>query len=334
MNDQVADFGAKLALAFDLLNISRSRVAAVVQVDKSVVSRWARGQVRPSDHNLSQLTALIAAQAPGFTRRDWNEPVHRFAERLAGGQEAPPDVAAVTPPFPAASETEWLPKAAEQSRNETARDGDRYPGLYLQVRHRFANPQPFADLVPIWREGDQLKVKFDGPFWAHTGRIFILGHQLFMVAEDRAVSEGLWFQIMNGVSEGRALAMDGILTSVPHDRARAPGSTLTLMLRIADLHDPNVEPPGDLLTDYQNRIAALVDAGRVSELAGPEIIDHIINRTHVPREDGRTDHILRAPASRGMTVSSVEPNPVIEAAIRRWRAALGEDQAAPRLRLV
>ncbi len=335
MNEQVADFGAKLALAFDLLNLSRSSVAVAVQVDKSVISRWVRGQVRPSDHNLSQLTGLIAVRTPGFNRRDWNEPIERFAERLSGGQaEREPEPMAPPASATAGVVSEWLPKAAEQSRNEIARDGDRYPGLYLQVRHRFANSLPFADLVPIWREGDQLKVRFDGPFWAHTGRIFILGHQLFMIAEDRAVSEGLWFQIMNGVSEGRAVAMDGILTSVPHDRERAPGSTLTVMLRIGDLDDPNVEPPAELLAGYQNRIAALVDAGRVSELAGPEIIDHIINRTHTMRQDGRSDHILRAPASRGMTVSSAERHPVIEGAIRRWRAALGDDRATPRLRLV
>ena len=305
------DFGPRLALALQRLNLSRDQVSGAVAVDKSVVSRWVRGHVKPSDHNLTRLTRLIAERAPGFSRRDWGLPLAKFERSLEGDAG------------------EWLPKAAEQSRGETAGDGDRYPGLYVQIRQRFSNTgRPFAELAPIWREGAQLKVKYDGPGWAHQGRIFILGHQLFVAAEDLAVNEGLCFQILNGVPHGKALAMDGVLATVPHDRGRAPGATMTLMLRVADLRDPDSEPDPDLLKAYQTRIATLVDQGRVEELAGPAIIDHVSNRLGLPREDGAIDYLLRAPASRGMTVSRRGESPVIDAAIERWRAAL-RDIALP-----
>mgnify|MGYP000007444798 CR=1 FL=1 len=45
----------------------RGRLAADLGVDKSVVGRWATGAVRPSDHNLSRLTAL-ARRAGGRLR--------------------------------------------------------------------------------------------------------------------------------------------------------------------------------------------------------------------------------------------------------------------------
>ena len=324
--EHALDFGQRLELAIKALNMSRGGLAAEARADKSLVSRWVSGRTVPRGHYLHVLTRIVAARAPGFTQLHWDAPIEEF--RRAIGADAGAATYVADPDSSMVAAGEWLPYASDQSRNETIRDGDRYPGIYIQVRCRFANDKPFAECIPIWREGDQLRVRFDGPFWAHSGRIFILGQQLFMVTEDRAVAEGLWVQIMNGVSGGVAIAMDGILATVPHDRSRAPGATLALMLRIENLEPPYAEPPRDKIKAWQQRVHDLVEAGRVAELSGPEIIRHVTNQVHHRPPDGLVDHILTAPASRGFTVSSTNRHPAIDAAIRRWREVLA-DVAGP-----
>lgn len=64
-------FPAKLELALKACSMSRGRLAAELGVDKSVVSRWLNGANAPSGHNLSSLTAVVAARFEGFTMLDW-----------------------------------------------------------------------------------------------------------------------------------------------------------------------------------------------------------------------------------------------------------------------
>jgi transcriptional regulator with XRE-family HTH domain len=78
----IADFALKFGLALKTFNLSRSRLAQTVGVDKSVVSRWASGVQVPSDHNLSLLTEAVARHRPGFERRDWDLDAEGFANRL------------------------------------------------------------------------------------------------------------------------------------------------------------------------------------------------------------------------------------------------------------
>lgn len=78
----IGDFARKLVLALKTNNLSRSRLAQIAGVDKSVVSRWASGVQVPSDHNLSLLTEAIARIRPGFARRDWDLDTEGFASRL------------------------------------------------------------------------------------------------------------------------------------------------------------------------------------------------------------------------------------------------------------
>src|SRR3569623_2172243 len=71
---------AKLDLVLRALSMSRGRLAAAVGVDKSLVGRWASGAVTPSEHNLANITRVIAELRPGFTMIDWD----REPEGLAG----------------------------------------------------------------------------------------------------------------------------------------------------------------------------------------------------------------------------------------------------------
>jgi adenylate cyclase len=78
----IGDFARKLVLLLKAINLSRSRLAQIAGVDKSVVSRWASGVQVPSDHNLSLLTEAVARIRPGFARRDWDLDAEGFANRL------------------------------------------------------------------------------------------------------------------------------------------------------------------------------------------------------------------------------------------------------------
>lgn len=78
-----SDFARNFGVVLKAINLSRSRLAQTVGVDKSVVSRWASGVQIPSDHNLSLLTEVVARQWVGFERRDWGLGEKGFANRLA-----------------------------------------------------------------------------------------------------------------------------------------------------------------------------------------------------------------------------------------------------------
>src|SRR5688500_13314749 len=75
-------FAIKFTLALKALGLSRGRAAASLQVDKSLVGRWASGTVRPSDHNLANITRLVAQHIPGFTMNVWERDLAGFAERI------------------------------------------------------------------------------------------------------------------------------------------------------------------------------------------------------------------------------------------------------------
>lgn len=78
----VPDFARKLGLLLKAHNLSRARLAQVIGIDKSVVSRWASGVQVPTDHNLSLLTQVMARHRPGFGRFDWDLDVEVFKARL------------------------------------------------------------------------------------------------------------------------------------------------------------------------------------------------------------------------------------------------------------
>ena len=52
-------FGERLNLALKTVNLSPAALGAAVGVDKSVVSRWLAGKVRPSGHNLTRIAIEI-----------------------------------------------------------------------------------------------------------------------------------------------------------------------------------------------------------------------------------------------------------------------------------
>ena len=92
------DFGARLALALKASNISRSQLSAAMDVDKSVISRWLSGQVRPSSYNVARLSTLLAKTRPRFNMTAWTAPRAEFEAELG----LSPSPTAVAAPIPAA----------------------------------------------------------------------------------------------------------------------------------------------------------------------------------------------------------------------------------------
>jgi adenylate cyclase len=97
----VADFPLKLGLVLRTLNLSRGRLAQLIGIDKSAVSRWASGVQEPSDHNLSLLTDAVARYRAGFSRNDWDLGPNTLEVRLTGtgANQAPERPSIVVLPF-------------------------------------------------------------------------------------------------------------------------------------------------------------------------------------------------------------------------------------------
>ncbi|MFN3282427.1 MAG: helix-turn-helix domain-containing protein, partial [Tabrizicola sp.] len=74
------DFAGRLNLAMKQANVSPAALASAVGVDKSVVSRWIAGRVRPTQHNLARIAAVLAEALPGFTVLAFEAPAAAFRE--------------------------------------------------------------------------------------------------------------------------------------------------------------------------------------------------------------------------------------------------------------
>ena len=79
---ELVGFAEKFQHVLEALNWSRTRCAREMGVDKSVVSRWASGGARPTEHNLTRLTAMIQQVHPRFRAGDWRLVTAQFADRF------------------------------------------------------------------------------------------------------------------------------------------------------------------------------------------------------------------------------------------------------------
>lgn len=72
------DFRAKLLHVLSVSNLSRTSLAKLVGVDKSVASRWVSGATRPTDANLDALTSGLARSLPALRLAHWKLPLADF----------------------------------------------------------------------------------------------------------------------------------------------------------------------------------------------------------------------------------------------------------------
>jgi len=89
------DFAGRLEVALKALNISRAQLAVQVGVDKSLISRWLSGRMRPSSHNLARISEVLSRARPGFNTLYWERPRVDFEKFL--GIDMPTPLAAAMP---------------------------------------------------------------------------------------------------------------------------------------------------------------------------------------------------------------------------------------------
>ena len=283
-----AAFAAKLDLVLKTLSMSRGRLAADLSVDKSVVGRWMNGTVKPSGHNLTRLTSLVAQQHPGFTALDWDRGLEGLAVRLGVDPSA---VAALAAPA-------GVPLALlDQVLAATRLRGGAYEGLFRSTRPAAMAPGRYLHDYGLIRldETGMLKLSLRCAGTVVEGYMLPLGNQLFCVASD-VTSGAMLFGIFNGVATHRADIVDGLTLGSALDAARTPTSAPMIFERIADLS-------GDAGADDKRleKLAAgdpLAPDGSVSER-----VQHLLSRDFGPGQLARGgEWLLQMPLALSMAM--------------------------------
>jgi hypothetical protein len=286
----VQAFHDKLSFVLKVLSISRGRLAAELNVDKSIVGRWMRGLVRPSDDNLARLTALVTRRVPAFTIIDWDRDAASLAKIMGVDPETAPGAGAA--PLGGGLRQEIF----DQILETTGLRGDAYQGLYRSTRPYASQPGVFLhDHLIVRREASGLlgfvlvcdEVTVEGWVLPQQSQIFVLG------AEN--VSGSLSFGIFNGVNGPRADVVDGLMLSCALDAGRTPTATAMILERIGHL-------TGDREAD-DRRFGEL--AARPGLAAPGSVPDDLVS--HLLRDIGPAqlmlggDLLLRLPLARSLT---------------------------------
>jgi hypothetical protein len=226
-----AAFAQRFRLALHALRLSRAAAAAQLQVDKSLVGRWALGTVLPGDHNFMRITSLIAEKVSGFTALDWQRDLPAFAGLL--GLEPDSAVNAVSPPLDRAI----LPlKCLALARDEGQRRGHVYEGFWRTTRpSMLMRDKVFHDYGVIRMTGSGLlEVTMGGAGLGFEGWAFPLEGNLFAVL-DQAEGFTPMFLIFRGVPMPKATVLEGIALMAALDSGRTPAAFPLVLERIGDL---------------------------------------------------------------------------------------------------
>lgn len=210
---ETQSFAAKLGLALKLLSMSRSRMAAELGADKSVIGRWLAGQVRPSAHNLERLTAVIAGRRAGFTMLDWDRDMEGFGAALGAPSEVRPPGLGAGLSLPLLDQIAALTDrrhGAYEGFFRTTRPSALMPGRYL---HDHGMTKRDASGLLTYRMGIA-GTEYEGWLLPVQNQIFAISTEL--------TSGSMAFAIFNGVSQATAEVMDGITLSTAMD----PGRTI------------------------------------------------------------------------------------------------------------
>lgn len=251
-------FSDKLGLVLKTLVLSRTGLASALNVDKSLVGRWAAGTVTPSEHNLAKLTRYIASRVDGFTMLDWEKDLTGFARGLGVEVEtSASDAGTQTDLFPAAIYKEGLRGAEMRAEAyegfwRTTRPSSDVPGCYLRditmVRRR-------EDGLMGWYTGVEGE-RFEG--WS-----LLLGHQFFSIGWDPSHGT-LMFAIFNGVARQKAEVVEGLSLANLRDAGSSPVCSACVMERIGELSGDSARD--DAHFDAQVRgLDPLVPASEVPE---------------------------------------------------------------------
>ncbi|WP_066559491.1 helix-turn-helix transcriptional regulator [Croceicoccus bisphenolivorans] len=230
-------FSTLFRIALLALGLSKARAASLLQVDKSLVGRWASGAVRPTEHNLSRISALVAEHVPQFSMQDWQRDARSFSELMG----VDPNLAQRSVQPPAAVGGGTL-NCVTEAHTETEKRGAAYEGFWRTTRPSvLMNGRVFHDYGMI-RRGDTglLEVTMGGAGLAFNGWALPLEGNLFVML-DGAVGFTPLFLIFRGVTLPKVTRLDGIVLLAALDAARTPAAMPILLERVADLTGDRVD---------------------------------------------------------------------------------------------
>jgi transcriptional regulator with XRE-family HTH domain len=265
-------FCENLRLVLKMLSMSGAQLASDIEIDKSVVSRWLKGSVRPSAHNLSRLSALVATRVEGFRTLDWDRSPESLTEMFdAGARQAAPSP-------PSAPLAQGLPIPIwDQLIATSAIRARAYEGFFKSTRPNPTRPGQFVHEHGLIRRDDLglLRLKMGSADNVVEGWMMPLHNMLYVFAAD-VISGTLLFGLFHGAPSARVDVFDGLTLTPASDGGRAPMAISTPMIceRIADLS-------GDPLAD-DRRFAELA---ALNPVAVTESIPIAI-RKHLLRDVG------------------------------------------------
>ena len=222
------DFAARLRLALAQGNLGRTTLAREVGIDKSVVTRWLSGQVRPAEHNLATLTQVIARRLPGFCMADWTRPEAEFNQALKIPHAPVPGPASA--PGLLGNAVQW---AAAQGLDKALA---QYGGLWIFIYDSVRVARPFAVVGEIRPGAGVLEAEFrDDHNWHGRGPAFALNNKLWVAAEEVARQDSFGFAVFWGSATRQAEVLDGFAMVREFAPTASPGVTHLVGFRLADL---------------------------------------------------------------------------------------------------
>lgn len=240
------DFAGRLRLALKQANISPAALGAAVGVDKSVVSRWIAGRVRPTQHNLARIASVLAQSLPGFTVLAFEAPAATFrilvqpvAAEAAGSQS-------LAIPF----------GLLDAARRETGRQGVEYFGSYLMYYRAFSQPDRIARMAMMLRPADGLiESRYGAAGFAFQGWALLMLNRMYVIlAEERF--EAMAFLVLNAGQQPKARFITGILSG-PAEGMLVPTASPVVLVRQRDLTG---DAEADLTAHAEDcRLAPLID---------------------------------------------------------------------------
>lgn len=218
------DFAGRLRLALKQANISPAALGAAVGVDKSVVSRWLAGRVRPTQHNLSRIAGVLAQGLPGFTILAFEAPASEFRAVVQSVAAQPEREQGLEIPF----------GVIESARRETGRRGVEYFGSYLMYYRSFSQPDRIARMAMLLRPVDELiEARYGAEGFAFQGWALLMLNRMYLVlAEERF--EAMAFLVLNAGQQPKARFITGILSG-PAEGMLVPTASPVVLVRQRDL---------------------------------------------------------------------------------------------------
>lgn len=230
---EIEAFAEKLRLVLGRANLSRTALAQLIGVDKSVVARWSSGALHPADHSLAALSAALGRIIAGFDRTAWDLPMPGFAHRI--GARPPPDAAA------AAAIASPLDFALEASSAGLADAAAAYGGIWLLIYPAMGRPGElvgFAARMRLREGGGALGLEFtNGGSVGGDGIAFAIQVRLHILIRLFHQRDTLGFLLFDGVTDEVAEILDGIALARAATADRSIGAGRMLFLRLSDAID-------------------------------------------------------------------------------------------------